>query len=70
MCGAVVPSGGSPGVYFRGRRIDFCTHACVVAFKREPERFAPAPPPPTGPSATTRRSPFAVRLAPAADDDA
>ena len=51
----------SPGVYFRGARITFCSVPCMLAFKREPERYAQARPAIVAPEPSARRSPFQVR---------
>lgn len=68
MCGAALPEGRPPGVFFRGLRLTFCRSACLLAFKREPERFAPTTVDARPALPPARRTPFVVRIAPPRDE--
>jgi len=73
ICSAPLPTGPdarAPGVYFRGARVAFCGSACLLVFKRDPERHAPPVviPALVGPAPAVRRSPFLVRGKPARED--
>lgn len=40
VCGAAVPL-QAPPLFYGGRSLRFCQMACRIAFKREPDRYAP-----------------------------
>jgi YHS domain-containing protein len=40
VCGGkLLTTEGFPSAEYRGRRVYFCTQACLKAFRRDPDRF-------------------------------